>query len=255
MHGFKDCAPWRLAALAAAAALSFAAPARAGDPETCDYQEDALARACADDPAVRAYLLKPAHALIERLADIPPAVRGWFPGEAAAVYATALEYAEQVKAGCGFEDADFARACMLDADLRDAAHALMLPKDASWFHLPFDVAGWAPYQFDRRRLADNPGATRQRVEWNHMTSREDLIRQIERAVSRGVRQQVTLVRLYLVAVDGRNFVACGYGFYDGGGYEPPSAGLFILDSLGGSAIRARRDHFNGLCGLSDVVLR
>lgn len=241
--------------LAACAALTWAGAALAGDPETCAYADARLAEACATNPDVRAYLLEPYNVMVERYLEVPPAVRGWEPGEEDVVIRTAIRLAAQAKAGCGFDDPVFARACMLDPVLRAAAREGGLKPSDAWFHLPFDIAGWAPNTFDRRRLADNPGATRQRVTWALFKSRSALIHEIERAISRAVRQEVVMARLYLVAVDGRNFVACGYGFFDGGGYEPPSAGLVVFDTQGGSALRAERDHFNGLCGLSDAVLR
>ncbi|UTC28255.1 hypothetical protein GURKE_02240 [Brevundimonas phage vB_BpoS-Gurke] len=232
-----------------------AIPALAGDPERCAYREERLAQACAERPEIRRYLLEPFNVQVERYRDIPPAVRGWDPGEQDQVFAIALEHAEQVKAGCGFDDLAFARACMLDYDLRQAAHAARLPASASWFHLPFDVAGWAPQSFDRRRLSDHPGAREQRMRWIFTGSSEERVAELEGAIGRAIRQRVQLAHAYLVAVDGRNYVACGYGFFDGGGYEDPSAGLVVFDTQGGSAIRAPRDLFNGLCGVSDVVLR
>lgn len=247
----KSC----LALAAFAVTMFVGAPAWAGDPERCVYREARLAQACLERPAIRRYLLEPFNVQVERYLDIPPAVRGWDPGEEDRVFAIALEHAEQVKAGCGFDDLEFARACMLDYDLRQAALEKRLPPTASWYHLPFDVVGRPPQSFDQRRLSDHPGATAQRRRWIFTGTLEERAMELEGAIGRAVRQKVRLVHAYLVAVDGRNFVACGYGFFDGGGYEAPSAGLVVFDTQGGSAIRAPRDLFNGLCGVSDVVLR
>lgn len=249
MPGFK-----RLLWLAALSAWAYGAPVIAGDPETCAYQDESLARACADDPGVRAYLLKPANALIERLADIPPAVRGWLPGEEAAVILSI----QNEQAGCGYFDRDLALACRLDDRVRSALQKHGRGADTTWFVLPPEVGGWAANTTNPNipRPYNNEGATRQRYDWTigYPLPNEERIAQIERAITRATGREVRAARAFLVAVDGINFVACGYGFYKGDG-ELLSAGLFVFDSRGGSALRAPPALFVAKCQYADRVLR
>ncbi|UTC29377.1 hypothetical protein BAMBUS_02950 [Brevundimonas phage vB_BpoS-Bambus] len=228
--------------------------ARAGDPETCDYAEAALAEACRADPDVRAYLLEPAHLMIERLKDIPPVVRGWLPGEEAAV----IRRIQDQQAGCGFVDHDLARACRLDEKVRITLRQVGRGPETSWFALPPDVGGWGASMTNPRitTLYRNEGAERQRLSWGPLSTvpNEARIEQVSRAVTRATGRQVEFARLFLVAVDGVDFVACGYGFYSADG-EDPSAGLLVFDSRGGSALRAPAALFNAKCLYADRVLR
>lgn len=248
-----DCSRLVQAAAGFAALLLCAAPAKAGDPETCRYDDEALAQACRERPEIREYLLEPYNITVETYQDIPPVVRGWMPGEEEAV----IRAITDMEAGCGYTDPDLALACRLDEEVHEALKTVGTGPETSWFALPFDIGGWAPPTFDKRRRSTLPGADQQRFRWMMDAHRGngDRIREIEGAVGRAIRQKVRFSRLYLVAVDGRHFVACGYAFTDGGGYEPPTSGRLIFDTQGGSALRAPRDLFNAKCGLFDAVLR
>ncbi|USN14793.1 hypothetical protein PAPPERLAPAPP_04240 [Brevundimonas phage vB_BpoS-Papperlapapp] len=231
-----------------------ASDARAGDPETCEYVEPALSDACRADPDVRAYLLEPRNLMVERLVDIPPVVRGWLPGEEARV----IRLIQEGQAGCRFLDRDLARACLLDERVRETLVRVGRGVDTPWFALPSDVGGWGASMTNPRitSVYANEGATRQRLSWGPLSSvsPEERMEQVARAVTRATGREVEFARLYLVAVDGVNFIACGYGFYSGAG-EAPSAGLFVFDSRGGSALRAPASMFNAKCLYADRVLR
>lgn len=69
----------------ALASFTLAAPAVAGDPETCSYRDARLAHACRTNLEVRGFLSGSSGTSVEHYMDVPPIYRGWAPGEEAAL--------------------------------------------------------------------------------------------------------------------------------------------------------------------------
>jgi hypothetical protein len=257
----------RLLLALALAALSFAAPAAAQDLmappwQTCRYVDPALVQACRADPDIRDYLRSPEGQRVRIYQDLPPVLRGWLPGEEAQVIAQAqanvIERALRPapEASCRFYDRTLAAACRSNGDVR----RLLAGRgpDATFYHLPWYVAGRPPNTFDpaqRPPRAGNGGADRSvAMIGASLREREGWMMQIEQRMEARLGAEVTIVSLYVTSIDRDNYIACGYAFSDGGGYEAESSGPFIFDTRGGSVLRAPPEMFRARCGWADGVL-
>lgn len=233
-------------------ALMGAVPALAGDPETCIYNDRALAAACRNNPDIQAFLMEPGNLTVESYQQVPPVLRGWMPGEEEAV----IGIIRNQEAGCGYTDPILASACMFDPRVKTALETRSRGPDTSWFALPPDVGGYARGNTDPRvpKIYASAASERLKTQWMFDgASNADRMRVVQGAIRRATGVEVEFARAYLIAVDERNFIACGYGFYNQGG--DITSGLFVFDTRGGSALRAPQNLFNIKCAYADVVLR
>lgn len=249
-----------ITAFTALVSLTAAAPAAAGDPETCSYRESRLASECYNRRPIQRFLLEPVNAGVERYMDIPPAVRGWEPGEEEAVVRQINTLTHQRAVGCYYPKTPvLALACEYDPQARARLAQTNPGPDAIWFHLPPEIGGYPGSRFNNALLHRNPGADRQRVEWgmdvaNRRTRAATLGRTLSRAMGGA---EIQIIKAHLIAVDGQNFIACGYAASDGGGYEDMSMGTFIFDTRtpGANVFRATAEQFRARCLAADIVLQ
>lgn len=231
-------------------------PALAGDPETCAYRETRLAQACRTNPDIREWLLEPAQAGVERYVDVPPIIRGWDPGEEAAVIAGIARLQAEQSVGCDYNDVMLARACMIDPVVARTLRTVGRGHHSSWFVLPPEVGGYPGSRFNEAILSRTSGANQQRFAWgSDVSNRYQRAYTLERTIGRAMRAEVSIAKVHLIAVDGINFVACGYLFSNGGGYEAPSGGTFLFDTRGGSIYRVPPETYRARCLAADAVLK
>ena len=147
------------AAAAVALGLSMASTAEAGgDPRACSYNDARLAEACRTDPAVREYLLEPDGAGAETYRDIPPAIRGWEPGEE-----EALRYLlHKQSLGCDFRDDRLVLACLTNEDVRHRLQTFGRGLDTPWEVLGPDLGGYAAEPPRRPIRTRTPPSSRKR---------------------------------------------------------------------------------------------
>lgn len=247
----------RLALLCALALTAlFSTPALAGDPVTCRYSQAALAAACREQPEVRRYLMERENAGVVDLMDIPPSVRGWAPGEQAALDRVLGIQRTNTEAGCDYDDTLVALACRTNPLARERLAAMGRGRASSWFVLGPEIGGYPPDVMNMSLLSRDPSAAARAMSWNlNLDMKETRIDEVTQVLERALQQRVVLARLSIISIDARNFVACGYAFTDGGGYEAESSGAFVFDTRGNSAIRATPQMMRQRCSAADAVLR
>ena len=208
-----------------------------GDPRACSYNDARLAEACRTDPAVREYLLEPDGARAETYRDIPPAIRGWEPGEE-----EALRYLlHKQSLGCDFRDDRLVLACLTNEDVRHRLQTFGRGLDTPWEVLGPDLGGYA---------AEAPTPTYPDSDAAFIQEKAD---EFSRALAQYYGREVLVLKLRLVQTSGGNVIACGYMSVEEG--QTMRSGPFIFDSSSGVIMPAAASLMRSRCSATGIVLR
>ena len=208
-----------------------------GDPRTCSYTDARLAEACRTDPAIREYLLEPESDPAESYMDLPPAIRGWEPGEEEALRYTL----NKQSLGCDFRDDRLVLACLTNDDVRRRLQAFGRGLDTPWEVLGPDLGGYA---------AEAPTPTYPESDAVFIQYKAA---EFSRALAQFYGKDVLVLKLRLVQASGGNVIACGYLSVEDG--QTMRSGPFIFDSSSGVIMPAAAPLMRSKCSATGIVLR
>lgn len=209
----------RLFAFAALALLMLAAPAAAQErssPETCTYRDNLLAAECRADPGLRNFLIERENRWIENWEDLPPVMRGWAPGEEAAVIG-AISAAQGARGG------------------------MPAPRTPP-------SRGYSTWTFPPPA---NPNESLSLVSYDEQQFLLQGVTQV--LIADTGADSVDVVRASAYVLQGHDYVTCGRAIYRRGGES--FVGSFIIHPTQGVFANVTADAVSRWCDRADVRLR